>query len=974
MSPFVAVMTLCFFSPLTQPAPNHPRLFFTGSDVRSLVEKSKDTSETGYGVTMAKMWDSIQSHADAFSTITAYLDLTPGSSIKRPRKAPEIVSDKTGRITVAVGDTIEMPPGGGTLTRLPLGANRILTLRVVTGARITTSADNRRLVYLFDGSETSIGPDNRIGWNVDPLEGDPSGQPISIRPGDTLSIGFGNGLQSDLHSNHPYQGEAITIAGPAVFVVSEPLFYFVEDIPTVPAGHDDLYPRTATFQYVLCSRMPPHHFGSHYFSPWTRLTDYLWIETKYLAVAYEIRGDQRYYDVLRHIMLSIAGWSDWTDKDANPGWASNLDTANLLKIEAFCYDVLYDRMSPSERKVVEDAMAAKGIMAIEKTLNLEDVYNRPDDVGARVHSYVNTLAIQLGAFGIGSVALLGANPKAQGWVNEAKAAITLVFNKISPPTGGFYEGFGYGSAATDAITEMINVMIKSGRLPRDYFGTSPFYARLTDFVFDMLSPVDHRLVTFGDAPLDLYFGRTMDILASHGNTAASWYMKWRYPDLLKLWGNEVMPFVRYNHVSNRPGVSEPASMSAVFPEVGYAVLRNDTAQTSPFLVFKCGPPNLAFGHDHFDQNSFAIDYLGKWLITAPGYQNFSDPFARKYTLGTFGQNTMVMDINPEYLSSPTYALAGHDQMTQAGGQIEEFWSSKIFASVTGQAAKAYNLDASGHSHNWLTSFRRTIIYSKPDYFLIQDQVSSPNSHEFSMLFHSDSTARFQPLTDGAVIGKGSVELIVKSISSCGFSAVGVHQYPRALKYGDYLELRSNPTNSFYCTTLLFPRRAVKAGSVNQDTPIFKDVAKASGFSIETTEYSDVLIINHSFPGPASFSYSGSRYSTDARICLISRNPDGKIRRISMEDGKYVSVNGDTLVAASTDVGAFVEFTYGKTASTIRCETGLAKYVYPPASASVEVSADVRITDIDNAGKADFLGGSNPSLSDGYWESTVSVKR
>lgn len=946
----------------------HPYLYFTGRDLPALVSKSKDTIVNSFGISTADMWKSIRQHADDFTTITAYVKVSQGTEIRSHGNTVTLNSIQAGRYQISSGDTIILPAVGGYLTRLPLGGKKILNLRLLNSAACVTSSSNQRMVFVRGKRMETIGPENRAGWYSDPHAGQSSTGDVSLESGDTISIGFPTGLSEDKNLPAGYEGEMLTFKNKVALMVCDPFFYFEEDAPKVSADPDSRAPWYPTFQYVLSSREPGYHFSNSVFPPWTRLTDYLLIQTKYIAVAYEVTGDARYANALKNVALSIAGWDYWRDKDYNPNAESNLDTANLLKIEAICYDVLYADLSESDRTYIVGAIVQKGIVPIENELSLKQISTSPDLVGRKVGAYVNSFGIQLASFGIGAAAIVSDDARARGWIGEAQATMNTLFRRISPASGGFYEGFSYGGATTDAITEMADIFLRLQILPADYFKTAPFYTSLVSFLYSTLSPVDHREVTFGDGPLGLYFAETMDILASRGISGGAWFLKWWYPNILKKWDDATFPFVRYNSDVYTRASNPPPVSSSVYPDVGYAFLRDSSDVNSPFLAFKSGPRQTLVGHDHYDQNAFALDYGGSWLVKAPGYQSFTNAYARKYTLGTFGQNSMVMDIDDSYLASSAYDIPGHDQTVVQGGYITDVWSDWLFSSATGEGGDAYNYDDYGRAESYVNEFERSVIFMKPDYFLIRDRVETPHPHRFSFLFHVDNDAKVDAQKDTALIKLGSVSLFMEGSLSPEEAAFSAHSYRDLTAYGNYVEYETVPFGAVSSTILLVPFQSSEAGHASMK---FLDQT-GNAFTVSSTAYSDfVLFRPQNSKGFYSTIVEGKKYYSDADLFVIRTAGQPTASRLIIENGSLVVLNSDTLFSASTKVGLSGDclVSGGKRVLSFEISRPLLE-ASKPVSESGEIIFKLR--NIFSAVKASYRSG-NATVegSGGYWFVKVS---
>ena len=133
-------------------------------------------------------------------------------------------------------------------------------------------------------------------------------------------------------------------------------------------------------------------------------------------------------------------------------------------------------------------------------------------------------------------------------------------------------------------------------------------------------------------------------LALLGDGAAAWYCR----EVGGLSLDSVRQFLSVDPARIRPG-EPPADPSGCYRAVGYATLRDGYNADAAFLAFKCGPPEAKVGHNHYDHGSFLLAYNGEWIGWDPGYRNYFDPPRRRYTVGTIGHSSIVLDLDDEYL-------------------------------------------------------------------------------------------------------------------------------------------------------------------------------------------------------------------------------------------------------------------------------------------------------------------------------------
>ena len=917
----------------------HPRLYFLRSDIAGLAAKAENGSQIPYGISTKSLWQSIKAHADFLTDVEDHISASSGVVLVRRADNSKVRFSGQIQGQVQIGDTIIIPESGGMLTRLPGGSSRMLAFAVLRTVRCTTPSSNRRIVVSIGRDPMNIGPNTRIGCSTNARR-DGKEYPFAVlQAGSILCLG------SDPNTRAQEIGERVVFLAATRLVAVPSPFHFEEKAPSrgIP-GRKGFVP-SELWEYTLTTRAPSPHPQTSYFAPWTRMTDYLRIETEYLCVAYAVTRSSRYLTSLKQIAGGISRWSVWTDKDYNPRWESNLDTANLLSVLSWIYDVCYEDFSQGELASLRSAMAKKGILPIETNLAFNQVWNNPGKVGVAIGSYVNSLGVQLSAFGRAAVCLLGEDKRAPQWVSEAKGVMELTFGRIAAPNGGFYEGFGYGGAASDDLTLMADVFIRNSQLPSDFFNTQPFYVNLESFLFAATAPVSREQATFGDAAPQQSCVGTMDILASRGDRYAAWYIGSWYPVLLKQWEREIFPFIRFDADKYRPEFPEQLMVSKSFGTVGYAILRGSGQELCPFLVFKSGPKELVFGHNHFDQNSFALSYGGSWIVQTPGYQNFFNPAASKMTLGTLGQNSLVIDLDPQYLSSLNSSVPNHDQVKLDGGSITSFWTTPLLDIVQGDAARSYNDHDAKEDAGLLKTFRRTVTLVKPDYVLIRDNVQASKPHTYSFLFHFGTSARLRDEFGASVVREGTTDLLISSVSSSGQLLKSFGTFPGAEQYGTFLTVTTPPSLKTYESTLLYPQFVQSARDIGRFASLQLLGSSGHIIRISTSVWNDTFVFRDESANAAG-RVDNAGVLTDARESYVRRTVKGDVQALAVMDGRILIDEQDTLLSSNTSMNAAFRFlpqgNGGHIESSISLKGTSGSLPRPPRFVEVYVLSDVRL--------------------------------
>ncbi len=473
------------------------------------------------------------------------------------------------------------------------------------------------------------------------------------------------------------------------------------------------------WSYTLSDQPPPRHDDYRHYPPWTAMFqeryDSITTRIRLFCLAYIVTGQRQWFERAREIVMHLCRWPIiWTDPSYGSGRPC-LDTGHAAQAVALFYDWCWRELSARDRATVRRALAEKALQPIYEALPSIPVY----------HNYSAVVATGLG---IGALALMGEDERAEKWLQAAVQRMRATFD-AQGSDGGPYEGPMYGTYMADNYARLLLALETAGRQVDIW--DHVFLRTLTRYAIGLSAPGCWEVPTFGDGGPTKFCPLMMKVLARHGDGVAAWYLVManlmqprQLEELVALAGMNVQPC--------RPDFDP----SLCFKDVGYASLRDGFNRDGTFIAFKAGPPKMVVGHNHFDQNSFQLCWRGRWLGWDPGYRSYFYPPARKYTTSAFGHNTIVLDLTDEWLRSPKYATPGVDQVRLNGGRIVRHYSGPGFAYVLGDAAAAYNPDG----QVVLNTFLREIILAKPRLVIIRDRLAAPEAHRYYWMFHGPPDA------------------------------------------------------------------------------------------------------------------------------------------------------------------------------------------------------------------------------------------
>jgi hypothetical protein len=199
-------------------------------------------------------------------------------------------------------------------------------------------------------------------------------------------------------------------------------------------------------------------------------------------------------------------------------------------------------------------------------------------------------------------------------------------------------------------------------------------------------------------------------------------------------------FPQLGDTSRMRSPNRSAMVSSVYPEAGVVVMAKRLApvQHSTWLLFKSG--YLTHIHKHADDLSFVLFAGGRDVFVDGGLYNYEmkDPI-NQYLRGALAHNGLVVDHTSYDLLTDTQ-LNGNSDETAALPLPAGLWASELSPEI--DWARGFN-----HAYQGV-ALERTIVFVKPDIFLIYDVTQSSVEHDYSQMFRIDDSLQLTCLDDG----------------------------------------------------------------------------------------------------------------------------------------------------------------------------------------------------------------------------------
>lgn len=301
----------------------------------------------------------------------------------------------------------------------------------------------------------------------------------------------------------------------------------------------------------------------------------------------------------------------------------------------------------------------------------------------------------------------------------------------------------------------------------------------------------------------------------------------------------------------------PQNTSIAFENAGYYVMRSDWSQNAKYLLFDSGPCNGY--HAHEDKLSIEVFAFGTPFIVDSGsytYEN-TDPF-RAYFVGSQSHNTLMVDGCSQIRRWRRDGLKAKKSSRNHAIWIHKpnfDYAAGIYEDGYGQFA----LEKPKHAGIIAdVTHTRHILFVKPDYWLVVDELQATSLHNYQLLFHghpesevwieAEKTAIIKSRRNNSclyLIPAETENIQVELKTGCetpiqGWYSVD-HHFKRPSTAVIY-EIKN--TRSTIMTTLIYPHQASPSKEPNKIEPIKVTDRKGIAYKVATERGTDYLMISN----------------------------------------------------------------------------------------------------------------------------------
>lgn len=550
------------------------------------------------------------------------------------------------------------------------------------------------------------------------------------------------------------------------------------------------------------------------------------------------------------------------------------DAHDVLHAIALAYDWLYDQWTPAERKELQTCIAER-TRGLYKHLNpyVYDSWNN--------HAWFQTTAMVEGGLAIANEV-----PDAETWWRYGSKLYFTEYLPLGGRDGDWHEGTHYISYTLIFVYQFADALrsatgIDAYKLPWlnqvGYFRlyTHPPHSGGIKFNDNNFTGPDtwDRMTAYNAAkntgdPTLQWYADAMQVTPPSNPIPALYTLISRNPSL----------------ASKAPGKDMP--LGVWYRDSGWVVMRTDLADSNDTQFgLKCGP-HLAEkdskGHDHPDQNGFLINSGGDQLAVDSGYYDwYGSPHHTNWEFTPQAHNTILVDGKAQLIAPTNPSKVVSFVSDNAGMDF-----------VEGEAASAY-------PSGLLKSWRRQVLFIRPNTFVVRDVVQPTKPAKVTWLLHgpAEFAIKGQELqTDGAKAAMSVTIAEPVGLSIKQWGGFPADAQPERKKPGDFPDQWHVTAETPQAMDSVVGLAVYRVGPKdNRPAPTVKREVEAGRESITVVDgRKETTCIFCDKPGR----YGDADLSSDARAMCFDSSLTDRAGGVTLSHVSYLRVSKD-LVWAST---------------------------------------------------------------------------
>ena len=435
----------------------------------------------------------------------------------------------------------------------------------------------------------------------------------------------------------------------------------------------------------------------------------------YNGLVYLLNGQREHGEAARRALLATLQCDEWASGFVSripvglPGYRAPFVTAGTACAVALCYDFIYPLLSAQERRAVEDALYTKAIPWLDMYLRLYGEGYLLESNQGPVYSRGLIYAALVARRSHPDVI-----PLLDKWIAWFQRMMTVCYEA----DGSTNEGPSYWEYTThETIAELLAISRYVGKPATEI--ASPNLVDSIDYMLHMRSLSSEKLAFQGIGDCgsgeSSYMSGTFLYFAQHlHDPRALWLWNTFYANRLHAPGGPffgtqsgqyviegLLTLLLCRDAAAPPPPLPPSKRFSVCERVFW---RTGSGYGDTLLFFEGG--RMIPGHAHADKGQFLLEAYGERLIADPGMVNYADP-ASEALQSSACHNVVTIQNRDQSYKDLRRAVV-----------IEALESNQDYSFLRADISASYQE---------LDVFKRRILFVRPDYFLVLDDIRSRES-------------------------------------------------------------------------------------------------------------------------------------------------------------------------------------------------------------------------------------------------------
>lgn len=616
-----------------------------------------------------------------------------------------------------------------------------------------------------------------------------------------------------------------------------------------------------------------------------------------LSFAYLILGERKYAEAAKEWLMLIADARvDYHLDDRAQHDTVVYNYENGLKYVALAFDRIYDHLSPEERERVLDHIEYHGEAAYQwlrdrTVIHLDYQQSHPQQCMHALLTTTLAVATHREAFREWTDYLVRQYVNRIAWTSE---------------DGGYFEGQTYAHKFRWILEGLAAMRTATGidlfQQPRiRNSGRFWLYAMSLNYWYHHGGDIYSLLWPWGNSA-DAYI---TNLLASMNDDP---YLQW--------WSNTVfanpehVPFQYLSGTELEPKPPIDLPQAAVFPQTGQVAAFDRLYDHQSDRIFFRSSRWGSHSHSHSDQNSFVIHSGGEIMAADPGYYTYyGDDYHTRWSAATFTHNTLLVNGK------------GQPPGIDASGEITNFFHSPSFTLFSGDASQAYGEP--------LERFNREVLFIRPGFYVVYDELRAGEPTEFTWLLNSFQEADIDQGEQKIVVPQQDRRLSVRHLqpSAVRYEQNNERPYPiqtrawarvtEAFPEPWLIRARTEPVQETRFLTLMSTYDADEGDTVRSSDVLENETTSGVHFNTGMESHT-VLFRNDS---AEASDLTGNGLATDGRVATITHGSDDEVQRWMIAEGTHLADRGETLLEMEQpgDVSLEVDAPGARVLARIRSE-------------------------------------------------------